>query len=100
MIFWRRRCDYLGKAGIFCEVEFGPNFNIDIMWGVNFLFFGLFSVIDAQDRCFKACNYNYEPVCGSDNVNYDNRCLFDIANCNSGMKLKVVKEGLCPSYGK
>merc|ERR1712110_177120 len=45
-------------------------------------------------ECEKGCGFDYDPVCGSDGEKYDNRCLFDIAQCKN-VDLKVDEEGSC-----
>ena len=54
----------------------------------------------SEDSCKRACGYIYDPVCGSDKVKYDNRCLFEIANCTARGTLEIIQEGDCPSKGK
>merc|ERR1711951_192022 len=45
--------------------------------------------------CNKPCPKIYLPVCGSDGKTYNNKCLLEVAACESGKDLEVVKEGPC-----
>jgi len=45
--------------------------------------------------CNKPCPKIYLPVCGSDGKTYNNKCLLEVAACESGEDLEVVKEGPC-----
>ena len=46
------------------------------------------------DACMKACPRNTAPVCGSDGKTYSNKCMFEIAQCET-KSLKLVREGRC-----
>ena len=39
--------------------------------------------------CFRPCPRHFRPVCGSNDVTYANRCIFNVANCRS-VELSVV----------
>ncbi|KAL7740333.1 hypothetical protein ACLKA6_018774 [Drosophila palustris] len=44
------------------------------------------------------CPRNMDPVCGSNNVSYQNRCLFDCARRHlerSGRSLQLLRSGNC-----
>ncbi|CAB3230609.1 unnamed protein product [Arctia plantaginis] len=62
--------------------------------------FGVLLIIGAQictaltlPSC--VCTRNYNPVCGSDGVEYNNECLLDCAANDSGTDIKVAKLGPC-----
>ena len=45
--------------------------------------------------CNTACTLEYNPVCASDNNTYPNLCGMEVAACQSGERLRVVKPGRC-----
>ena len=45
--------------------------------------------------CNTACTLEYNPVCASDNNTYPNPCGMEVAACQSGERLRVVKPGRC-----
>ena len=59
-------------------------------------YYHLNNIYHLADACKRVCGYNYDPVCGSDRVKYDNRCLFEVANCTAGGSLTIIQEGPCP----
>ena len=46
-------------------------------------------------QCSTGCPFNYEPRCASNHKTYDNKCLMEIAECQLGHKLKLVRMGRC-----
>ena len=44
--------------------------------------------------CDIPCAYDYDPVCGDDGVQYDNKCLFKIAKCKK-KAMSVAYTGEC-----
>ncbi|XP_064111835.1 uncharacterized protein LOC135219204 [Macrobrachium nipponense] len=52
------------------------------------------------EGCPEACTKIYDPLCGTDGVTYNNKCLFEIAVCKgstSGLLLSVASDGPCGS---
>lgn len=48
--------------------------------------------VNSNDMC--ACSREYAPICGSDNVTYNNYCLFECAKQRNNA-LKIKHEGRC-----
>ena len=49
---------------------------------------------EPSDACNRACPYNYDPVCGDDKKTYDNKCLFEVAQCKNP-SLKLHSDEVC-----
>lgn len=49
----------------------------------------------AECICSTACTFEYAPVCASDNKTYPNKCAMEVAECEKGYRLRVVKSGQC-----
>ncbi|XP_068725068.1 uncharacterized protein [Montipora capricornis] len=49
----------------------------------------------AQCICNLACTRELSPVCASDNKTYPNKCVMEVAECESGQSLRVVRSGRC-----
>ena len=45
--------------------------------------------------CRSLCPLNYQPLCGSDGLTYDNLCELEAHNCLSKSMVTVVREGEC-----
>ena len=45
--------------------------------------------------CRKGCPRNLRPVCGSDNVTYDNKCLLELKACETLTMITVISESAC-----
>eukprot|EP00922_Rhytidocystis_sp_ex-Travisia-forbesii_P039468 GHVS01058670.1.p1 GENE.GHVS01058670.1~~GHVS01058670.1.p1 ORF type:complete len:140 (+),score=6.43 GHVS01058670.1:127-546(+) len=45
--------------------------------------------------CINDCPRNFELMCGTDNRQYNNACLMNLANCQSGGRIKFWKFGRC-----
>jgi len=57
---------------------------------------------DPAAECNKPCGRNYNPVCGTNGVSYDNMCLFEGAKCQSRHKNEVLTirhDGNCQKRG-
>ncbi|CAL1545351.1 unnamed protein product, partial [Lymnaea stagnalis] len=54
-----------------------------------------------RDWCKKACPLTHRPVCGSNNVTYDNECALRLSNCNktSDNPITVWYEEECRELG-
>lgn len=49
-----------------------------------------------ESQCPKACTRDYNPVCGSDNITYDNECILENAGCmNPKSSIFVAYKGPC-----
>ena len=56
--------------------------------------------ISLSSACHKACLRFFAPVCGSDGITYGNRCLLEIAQCESGNTITQTSKEFCPDpYG-
>ncbi|EGZ10059.1 hypothetical protein PHYSODRAFT_523109 [Phytophthora sojae] len=54
------------------------------------------SADDSSSACDRLpCPENAPLICASNGVTYENRCVFDHENCNSGNKWTVLHEGTC-----
>jgi len=49
---------------------------------------------EKSESCDTACPYDYDPVCGDDGKQYDNKCLFKVAKCKEN-SLNVAHNGEC-----
>ncbi|XP_031414147.1 ovomucoid-like [Clupea harengus] len=46
-----------------------------------------------------ACTKEYRPICGSDDVTYENECLFCAAKRENGWGILVGHRGACTEWG-
>ena len=49
----------------------------------------------SENKCERGCEFILDPVCGSDNIRYDNKCLFETANCKVGGSMTILNKGDC-----
>jgi len=49
------------------------------------------------EPCPQICTSDFSPVCGTDGKTYSNKCLLEVAACNSGSGVVVAQEGECSS---
>lgn len=60
--------------------------------------FGASCVVEgavASCLCPEICLESYNPVCGSDGVDYSNECDLNAAACSQQKSVTVVFQGLC-----
>jgi len=50
---------------------------------------------EAACRCVANCPDHFVPVCGSNNVSYDNFCLMHRDACLTGVHISLKKKGYC-----
>ena len=50
--------------------------------------------------CPVACPILYEPLCGSNNETYDNKCLFETAVRCKKLRITIRHEGACLGKNK
>ena len=50
---------------------------------------------DGACVCPRKCPHHYDPVCGSNNITYDNQCKIMAASCESTTKIIVKHKGQC-----
>ena len=43
----------------------------------------------------RGCPRIYRPVCGTDGKTYSNKCILDIATCESKGKIQLKSQGAC-----
>merc|ERR1711981_292705 len=56
-----------------------------------------------DDGCSRRCTLVYQPVCGSDGVNYSNECDLEVKACQKakqGITLTLASHGICPPPGQ
>ncbi|ESO01057.1 hypothetical protein HELRODRAFT_82198 [Helobdella robusta] len=46
-------------------------------------------------KCDMACQFNYDPVCGSDGRTYSNECQLQSLNCGKALRVEMVMKGEC-----
>lgn len=52
-------------------------------------------VEESVPRCKNSCTREMSPVCGTDQITYNNQCLLDFATCESEGKIAFAYEGEC-----
>ncbi|XP_037778320.1 four-domain proteases inhibitor-like [Penaeus monodon] len=50
-----------------------------------------------QDACDFVCTDEWDPVCGSDDVTYSNKCELELADCLSDGEITLAHNGECGS---
>ena len=50
--------------------------------------------------CVRRCSRIFQPICGTDDVNYSNPCELEKANCQTGKETKKKCDGTCDSCTK
>ena len=54
--------------------------------------------VDCDTLC-NSCQFNLDPVCGSDGVSYPNECFFRCAKCKYNSEdMKIEHQGFCSKY--
>ncbi|XP_066155435.1 agrin-like isoform X4 [Euwallacea fornicatus] len=46
-------------------------------------------------QCLTSCKVKSDPVCGTNNVTYDNQCLLRVASCKARLDTRVKHSGEC-----
>merc|ERR1712142_151427 len=52
----------------------------------------------SAEGCLKVCNRIYAPVCASDKTTHNNKCLFEVYQCeqaSNGIEVVLVRNGRC-----
>jgi len=52
-------------------------------------------ITDRPEKCVTECEKILLPVCGDDNITYDNICYLKKRSCLDGMEIQVVHDGPC-----
>ena len=51
---------------------------------------------DLNDDCPEVCTMDYSPVCGTDQITYNNECGLKVKKCNQNLTdLEIAYEGVC-----
>ena len=61
---------------------------IQIIYFLSFIFFSL-------KECAMICTEQFDPVCGSDGINYSNLCKLETTKCLGNPGLYKVSDGEC-----